>query len=119
MRKNGVLDGPFAETKEQLGRLFPARGAEPGRGARLGSGSHGGVRLGGSAAGVDVAATAEAVARRSYGKLVAFLAARTRDVAAAEDALSRGVRRGARRMAGAAACPRKPEAGCSPSRGAS
>jgi len=32
-------------------------------------------------------ATAEAVARRSYGKLVAFLAARTRDVAGAEDAL--------------------------------
>jgi RNA polymerase sigma-70 factor (ECF subfamily) len=35
-----------------------------------------------------VRATAEMVARRSYGKLVAFLAARTRDVAAAEDALS-------------------------------
>src|SRR2546425_11132229 len=32
--------------------------------------------------------TAETVARRSYGRLVAFLAARTRDVAAAEDALS-------------------------------
>lgn len=32
--------------------------------------------------------TAEAVARTSYGKLVAFLAARTRDVAGAEDALS-------------------------------
>jgi predicted RNA polymerase sigma factor len=32
--------------------------------------------------------TAETVARRSYGKLVAFLAAWTRDVAAAEDALS-------------------------------
>jgi predicted RNA polymerase sigma factor len=32
--------------------------------------------------------TADAVARRSYGKLVAFLAARTHDVAAAEDALS-------------------------------
>ena len=31
---------------------------------------------------------AEAVARRSYGKLVAFLAVRTGDVAAAEDALS-------------------------------
>lgn len=31
---------------------------------------------------------ADAVARRSYGKLVAFLAARTHDVAAAEDALS-------------------------------
>src|ERR1700694_4049195 len=36
----------------------------------------------------DARKTAEAVARRSYGKLVAFLAARTRDVAAAEDALS-------------------------------
>ncbi len=34
------------------------------------------------------AAAAEAVARRSYGKLIAFLAARTRDVAGAEDALS-------------------------------
>src|SRR2546428_12473545 len=33
-------------------------------------------------------ATAEAVARRSYGKLVAMLAARTRDVAGAEDALA-------------------------------
>jgi RNA polymerase sigma-70 factor (ECF subfamily) len=32
--------------------------------------------------------TADEVARRSYGKLIAFLAARTRDVAAAEDALS-------------------------------
>jgi RNA polymerase sigma-70 factor, ECF subfamily len=36
----------------------------------------------------DARAIAEAVARRSYGKLVAFLAARTRDVAGAEDALS-------------------------------
>jgi len=32
--------------------------------------------------------TTEDVARRSYGKLLAFLAARTRDVAAAEDALA-------------------------------
>src|ERR1022692_4170020 len=32
--------------------------------------------------------TTEEVARRSYGKLIAFLAARTQDVAAAEDALS-------------------------------
>jgi len=39
--------------------------------------------------GVDHARiTADAVARRSYGKLVAFVAARTQDVAAAEDALS-------------------------------
>ena len=36
----------------------------------------------------DARGTADAVARRSYGKLVAFLAARTRDVSAAEDALS-------------------------------
>src|SRR5262245_12866742 len=40
-------------------------------------------------AGQDAAReAAEAVARRSYGKLVALLAARTRDVAGAEDALA-------------------------------
>jgi predicted RNA polymerase sigma factor len=38
--------------------------------------------------GAETQRTVAAVARRSYGKLVAFLAARTRDVAAAEDALS-------------------------------
>src|SRR5580704_15963750 len=38
--------------------------------------------------GADAQHAAEMVARRSYGKLVAFLAARTRDVAAAEDALA-------------------------------
>jgi len=38
--------------------------------------------------GGDARAAAEAVARQSYGKLVAFLAARTGDVAGAEDALS-------------------------------
>jgi predicted RNA polymerase sigma factor len=37
---------------------------------------------------VQARSIADAVARRSYGKLVAFLAAHTRDVAAAEDALS-------------------------------
>jgi predicted RNA polymerase sigma factor len=41
-----------------------------------------------SSGGVDAARIAEMVARRSYGKLVAFLAARTRDVASAEDALA-------------------------------
>jgi RNA polymerase sigma-70 factor, ECF subfamily len=49
-------------------------------------------RHGGSEAGLEhdlgVAAAAEGAARRSYGKLVAFLAARTRDVAGAEDALA-------------------------------
>ena len=38
--------------------------------------------------GAQAGNTADAVARRSYGKLVAFLAARTRDVDAAEDALA-------------------------------
>jgi RNA polymerase sigma-70 factor, ECF subfamily len=37
---------------------------------------------------LEAARVAEGVARRSYGKLIAFLSARTRDVAAAEDALS-------------------------------
>lgn len=37
---------------------------------------------------MGVSQAAEAVARHSYGKLVAFLSARTRDVAGAEDALS-------------------------------
>ncbi|HEX7159336.1 MAG TPA: RNA polymerase sigma factor [Edaphobacter sp.] len=41
-----------------------------------------------SAVSHDAHITADAVARRSYGKLVAFLAARTQNVAAAEDALS-------------------------------
>ena len=38
--------------------------------------------------GAHVSATADAVARHSYGKLVAFLAARSGNLAAAEDALS-------------------------------
>ncbi len=42
----------------------------------------------GSESGLDARETAERVARRSYGKLVAFLAASTGDVARAEDALS-------------------------------
>lgn len=41
-----------------------------------------------TAATVDVQAALDAVARRSYGRLVAYLAARTRDVAAAEDAVA-------------------------------
>ncbi len=53
--------------------------------------------------------TAEAVARRSYGKLVAFLAARTHDVASAEDALSEAF---AAALADwpAKGCPANPEA---------
>jgi predicted RNA polymerase sigma factor len=48
----------------------------------------GDVTMGNHEGGAHARITADAVARRSYGKLVAFLAARTRDVAAAEDALS-------------------------------
>jgi predicted RNA polymerase sigma factor len=36
----------------------------------------------------DVRSTVEAVARKEYGRLIAYLSARTRDVAGAEDALS-------------------------------
>ncbi len=52
---------------------------------------------------------AEAVARRSYGKLVAFLSARSRDVAAAEDALSEAF---ASALAAwpVSGCPENPEA---------
>lgn len=61
-----------------------------------------------TAEGDEARKTADAVARRSYGKLVAFLAARTRDVTAAEDALAEA-------FASALAdwpvngCPRNPE----------
>jgi len=53
--------------------------------------------------------TADAVARRSYGKLIAFLTARTRDVAEAEDALSEAF---AAALAGwpLKGCPSNPEA---------
>jgi RNA polymerase sigma-70 factor (ECF subfamily) len=53
--------------------------------------------------------TAEAVARRSYSKLVAFLAARTRDVAAAEDALSEAFRAALSEWP-RTGCPSNPEA---------
>ena len=53
--------------------------------------------------------TADAVARRSYGKLVAFLAARTHDVAAAEDALSEAFASALRDWP-RSGCPDNPEA---------
>jgi predicted RNA polymerase sigma factor len=57
----------------------------------------------------DARAAVEGAARRSYGKLVAFLAARTRDVAGAEDALAEAF---ASALAdwSANGCPRNPEA---------
>ena len=53
--------------------------------------------------------TTEAVARRSYGKLVAFLATHTRDVSAAEDALSEAFASAMADWAGKG-CPLNPEA---------
>src|SRR5437764_15271458 len=51
----------------------------------------------------------DAVTRRSYGKLIAFLAARTGDVAAAEDALSEAVASALTDWP-AKGCPSNPEA---------
>ena len=60
----------------------------------------------------------DAVARRSYGKLIAYLAARTRDVAEAEDALSESLRGKASGPGRAMAFPPIPRPGSSPSLGA-
>lgn len=57
----------------------------------------------------DSRETAEAVARRSYGRLVAILAARTRDVAGAEDALSEAFAKALVDWPGSGV-PRSPEA---------
>jgi RNA polymerase sigma-70 factor (ECF subfamily) len=59
--------------------------------------------------GEAAARTAEMVARRSYGKLVAFLAARTRDVASAEDALADAFASALEDWS-RNGCPEKPEA---------
>ena len=53
--------------------------------------------------------TAEAVARRSYGRLVAFLSRQTRDIAAAEDALSEAFAVALREWP-SRGCPENPEA---------
>ena len=103
--KAQVLDGPYAESKEQLGGYFlidvPDLDAAISWAARCPAANHGAVevrpvwdmRARHSAmtvheGGARARSVADAVARRSYGKLVAFLAARTRDVAQAEDALA-------------------------------
>lgn len=59
--------------------------------------------------GDEARSTAEAVARRSYGKLVAFIAARSHDLAAAEDALSEAFA-SALRTWPQNGCPANPEA---------
>jgi len=67
-----------------MGGALPGRGAWHRRGA---ADCDAGPRLS-EPADHDARAAAEAAARRSYGKLVALLTARSRDLAAAEDALS-------------------------------
>jgi hypothetical protein len=98
--KQSVLNGPFAETKEQLGGYFlievPDLDAALSCAARCPAVEYGAIEVR-PVWGV-VAKTAEAVARASYGKLVTFLAARTRDVAGGGRAV-RSVRGGARRLA--------------------
>ena len=98
-----VQDGPYADTKEQLGGQIVLELAIARRSARLGGAlSDGGDRCRRGPAGVargprsrragqwltTARGVVEHVARESYGRLVAYLSARTRDVAAAEDALA-------------------------------
>ena len=59
--------------------------------------------------GDEARSTAEAVARRSYGKLVAFIAARSHDLAAAEDALAEAFA-SALQSWPQSGCPANPEA---------
>ena len=124
--KPEVLDGPYVESKEQLGGYYLIETPDLDAADRVGGPLPGGesrCRRSTSRVGQPVLnqsalahsgdaqarRTADAVARRSYGKLVALLAARTRDIAAAEDALSEA-------FAAALAdwpvkgCPEKPEA---------
>ena len=103
-----VQDGPFADTKEQLGGTFvievddlDSAIAWAGRAPSVGWGA---VEIRPTATrfvdgawmafdssmtdAADVRAAAERAARTSYGRLLAVLAASTRDVALAEDALA-------------------------------
>jgi RNA polymerase sigma-70 factor, ECF subfamily len=91
-----IIDGPLRRNQGTACRLLPDRRAPSRCRARLGRAlSWCEIRHHRGAAGLgdvnDTAAAhraAEHAARQSYGKLVAWLAARNRDVAAAEDALS-------------------------------
>ena len=99
--KRQVQDGPFADTKEQLGGYFVIDVADLDTAlewaARAPCASTGGVEVRpvfttpddvtGPAV-HEARAAAEKAARQSYGRLVAILSARTRDIAASEDALA-------------------------------
>ena len=121
--KRHVQDGPFADTKEQLAGLFvvdvpdldvAARlgGAQSRRGLRRRRGAPGAAARAGQRVTTSVHRAAEAAARNSYGRLVALLAMRSRDIAAAQDALVRGLSPGARHAGPRAACRTNPKPGC-------
>lgn len=57
-------------------------------------------------------AAVEAIARNSYGRLIAFLAARSGDVAGAEDALGDAFVAALERWPGEMACPKSRKPGC-------
>src|SRR6266699_3600338 len=81
--KRRIQDGPYADTKEQLAGFIimelPSLDAALEWAARCPASALGAVEV--------RPVAIESVARESYGRLVAFLCARTRDVAGAEDAL--------------------------------
>ena len=120
--KTEVLDGPYADTKEQLGGYYlidvPDLDAALSWAARCPTAANGTIevrpiwpmQLSMPGERASRRARRRAVARGSYGKLVAYLAARTRDVAAAEDALVRRLRGRARRLAASSGIPQSPEA---------
>ena len=102
--KRLIQDGPYANSKEQLGGFMllecPSLDAALEWAARCPAAAYGAVemrpvapefqrRFTGEDQTDELAHRAvEAVARQSYGRLVALLSARTRDLAAAEDALA-------------------------------
>ena len=120
--KSQVLDGPYVDTKEQLGGYFlievPDLDAALTWAARCPGSQHGVVEvrpiwsreaMSGCDENIGARDLADQVARRSYGKLIAYLAARTRDVAAAEDALSEAFAAALLDWPGSG-CPENPEA---------
>jgi Uncharacterized protein conserved in bacteria len=83
-----VTDGPFAETKEQLGGYYRPRVREHRRGAAVRrEDPDGRVRVDRGASGLGDVGTVEAVFRAEYGRVVATLIRDLRDIDLAEDAL--------------------------------
>ena len=93
------VDGPYADTKEQFAGYFFIEAADLDEAIdwaeRCPASKYGAIEIrpivpSGQVLDEQMQASREAerVARESYGRLVAFLAARTRDVAGAEDALA-------------------------------